>query len=173
MRQTTFGGRYVTAEDVARCTEAFDACIHGGASSGGGSPKPPVSTPSAGGGGARKTMPQRFRLDGEDFDCTVRGDAVDCTAPATDTTTKAINATLSGLTMTGTRTEHFVGPSVQGCVSTVDYSWPITYVFRADGTGDLHMSQGHYDQTLSGSCSGEFSEPVDGADGPIKWSPIQ
>ena len=28
MRQTTFGGRYVTAEDVARCMEAFNASIH-------------------------------------------------------------------------------------------------------------------------------------------------
>lgn len=49
MRQTTFGGRYVTAEDVARCTEIFNACIHGGASQGGNQGSPPNSRPSQGG----------------------------------------------------------------------------------------------------------------------------
>ncbi len=48
MRQTTFGGRFVTAEDVARCTEAFEACIHGGAARGGSQP-PPGSRPPQGG----------------------------------------------------------------------------------------------------------------------------
>ena len=30
-----YGARYVTADDVAKCVEAFNACIHGGASGGG------------------------------------------------------------------------------------------------------------------------------------------
>lgn len=167
LRQTTFGGRYVTAEDVSRCMEAFNACIHG--TLGGGNPNPPpTSSRAQGGNGA--TMPQRFTIAGEGFDCTVSGSAVECSA-AEPNTTKTIKATLSGLTMTGTRTDHFVGPSVQGCVSTVDRSWPITIEFRSDGTGQLHMARGHYDQTLSGSCSGSFTEPVDGAEGPLTWSP--
>ena len=115
-------------------------------------------------------MPRRFTIEGEGFDSTVSGSAVECNA-AEPNTTKTIKATLSGLTMTGTRTDHFVGPSVQGCVSTVDRSWPITVEFNSDGTGQLHMARGHYDQTLSGSCSGSFTEPVDGAEGPLNWSP--
>ncbi len=54
MRQTTFGGRYVTAEDVARCMEIFNACIHGGAGIGG-NPVPPGSDPPPGGNSARPT----------------------------------------------------------------------------------------------------------------------
>ena len=166
-----YGARYVTAEDVARCVEAFEACIHG--TLGGGNPNPPpTSSPTRGGNGA--TMPRRFTIEGEGFDCTVSGSAVECiAAPSSNdpNTSKTIKATLSGLTMTGTRADHFVGPSVQGCVSTVDYSWPITVEFKSDGTGQLHMAQGHYDQTLSGSCSGSFTEPVDGAEGPLNWSP--
>lgn len=48
MHETTFGGRYVTAEDVSRCVEAFNACAHGGASRGGNQP-PPGSPPPQGG----------------------------------------------------------------------------------------------------------------------------
>lgn len=46
IRQTTFGGRYVTAEDVARCVEAFNACIHGTSNGG---VNPPGGTPPGGG----------------------------------------------------------------------------------------------------------------------------
>jgi hypothetical protein len=38
-----YGARHVPAEDVAKCVEAFNACIHGGAS-GPGNPVPPTST---------------------------------------------------------------------------------------------------------------------------------
>ncbi len=163
-----YGARYVTAEDVAKCMEAFNACIHGTLH---GNPNPPTtSSTSRGGSGA--TMPRRFKISGEEFDCTVSGAAVDCTA-SDPNTTKRISATLSGMTMTGTRTDHFVGPSVNGCISTVDYSWPVTVVFNSDGTGQVQMSQGHYDQTLSGSCSGSFSEPAEVAEGPLTWSPIE
>ncbi|MFN8071140.1 MAG: hypothetical protein U0R66_04935 [Mycobacterium sp.] len=106
MRQTTFGGRFVTAEDVARCTEGFDACIHGGAARGG-SPSPPGSRPpqggtttststsassggqgGAGGGGQRSSgssdsrdMPpyRPFTLvDSMAYDCAVSGESVTC-----------------------------------------------------------------------------------------------
>jgi hypothetical protein len=71
-----YGARYVTAEDVARCVEAFNACIHGGAS-GGGKQTPPTST-STPGGGTRKGLPQHFGIayDGNLVsDCRVSGDA--------------------------------------------------------------------------------------------------
>jgi hypothetical protein len=61
LRQTTFGGRYVTAEDVARCMEVFNACIHGGAS-GGGNQAPPSN--SAGGGGASTSTPNNVSTSG-------------------------------------------------------------------------------------------------------------
>ena len=41
-----YGVRYVSPEDVARCVEAFNACIHGTLE---GNPNPPASTPTAGG----------------------------------------------------------------------------------------------------------------------------
>ena len=163
-----YGARYVTADDVAKCVEAFNSCIHG--TSHGGNPVPPTSTAPTNRKGA--TMPQRFTLKGENFDCSVSGSAVTCTASEAQST-KKITGNLSGLTMTGTRTDHFVGPSVQGCVSTVDYSWPVTYEFKPGGTGTLHMGQGQWEQTLSGSCSGTHSGSVEGADGPIEWSPTR
>jgi hypothetical protein len=54
MRQTTFGGRFVTAEDVARCTDIFNSCIHGGAG-GAGKQAPPGSPPPQGGNSATPT----------------------------------------------------------------------------------------------------------------------
>lgn len=49
----------------------------------------------------------------------------------------------------------------------------ITYEFKPGGTGTLHMGQGQWEQTLSGSCSGTHSGSVEGADGPIEWSPTR
>ncbi len=43
-----YGVRYVTPEDVAKCVEAFNACIHG-TLNGGGNPVPPTSTSPTGG----------------------------------------------------------------------------------------------------------------------------
>lgn len=107
MRQTTFGGRYVTAEDVARCVEAFNACIHGGAGAGGdqapgsrppdgrptttqtntgtqgapgtgSNPAPPSGSPGSTSG---KALPQRFAMAFQGFvnDCRVTGEKVTCT----------------------------------------------------------------------------------------------
>ncbi len=167
-----YGARYVTAEDVRTRTEAFNSCIRRGASGGGSSSPPATSTPARGGNGA--VMPKRFTIKGEDFDGIVSGSTDECTArpdSSDPSTTKWISATLSGSTMTGTRTDHFVGPSVQGCVSTVDYFWPVTYQFKSDRTGYLRMEQGHNEQTLSGTCSGTFTETVEGFEGPVEWPP--
>lgn len=108
MHPTTFGVRYVTAEDVARCMEGFEACIHGtvsggnppgGASTGGGSSNPTTgttstgsgspppgpgrhgpakSTSSSGGGGGG--LPQHFGITFQNLitDCYVDGDSVSC-----------------------------------------------------------------------------------------------
>ncbi len=171
-----FGVRYVTAEDVADCMDAFRSCTSGGARQGGNAGSPPSTSQRNRSGNNADSMPKRFTI-ADGFDCTRSGTSVNCAAPTEEsssgsTTTKKISGNLSGLTMTGTRTEHFVGPSVNGCVSTVDYTWPLTYEFRSDGTGELTVSPGHYDQTLSGSCSGNFSEPVEGFGGAITWSPV-
>ena len=71
-RTGLYGVRYVTAEDVARCVEAFDACIHGTIQ---GNPHPPASTSSPGGGN-KTGMPQRFKITQDAFtlDCAVDDD---------------------------------------------------------------------------------------------------
>ena len=176
LRQTTFGGRYVTADDVARCMEAFRSCVSGGASRGGNTGPPNPAKTGNGKGDDGKTLPQRFTIAGEGFVCTATGKLLNCaTDPQVNerggTTTKKISGTIADWTVTATRTEHFVGPSVNGCVSTVDYSWAENYEFKPDGTGFLKRAPGRYDQTLSGTCSGNFSEPVEGAEGPLTWSP--
>lgn len=165
------GAPYVTAENVRTCMEAFNSCIHRGASGGGSSSPPATSTPTRGGNGA--VVPKRSTIRGEDFDSIVSGSTVGCTArpdSSDPSTTKWISATLSGSTMTGKRTDYFVGPSLQGCVFTVDYFWPVTYQFKSDGIGHLKMGQGHNEQTLSGTCSGTFTETVEGFEGPVEWS---
>ena len=55
-----YGVRYVTPEDVAKCVEAFNACIHG-TLNGGGNPVPPTSTSP--GGRNRTTLPQHFGIN--------------------------------------------------------------------------------------------------------------
>jgi hypothetical protein len=135
-----YGARYVTADDVARCVEAFDACIHGTLH---GNPNPPTSTST---GGSRKGLPQHFaiRADyGFVSDCRVDGDAVTCsqsweTPPDwVDSYTGTVTGRLSGLTVTGTQTLHQSGTLEQGCTIDETYSGPITYTFNRDGTVKL------------------------------------
>jgi hypothetical protein len=103
-----YGARYVTAEDVARCVEAFNACIHGGASAGGGNANPTTTT--SGGGATKVVLPEHFGIDTADYryDCTVTGTAVNCTSArkspyeGIDSWRGTVTGTLSGLTMTGT-----------------------------------------------------------------------
>lgn len=76
LRQTLFG-RYVTADDVARCMEAFNVCIRGGARACGNRPPPP-STPTRETG---KGLPPRFVIKTQfgTCDCIKTGDALNCT----------------------------------------------------------------------------------------------
>lgn len=156
LRQTTFGGRYVTAEDVARCMEAFNACIHGGASRGGNA-SPPTST--AVGGDDKKGLPQHFAIehsDGTESDCRVSGDEVTCvesypgSAPA-EITGKVIGK-LSGLTMTGSLHKHSTVES-DGYISEVDYSGPVIYNFKLDGTVTKREGPIQQQFSCSGGCS--------------------
>ena len=103
-----YGVRYVSPEDVARCVEAFNACIHGTLH--GGNPVPPVSTSP--GGSTRKALPAHLGIPyygDADIDCRLSGVAVNCKAsrgpnlPLVSETLE-ITGTLSGLTMMGTYT---------------------------------------------------------------------
>ncbi|MFN8033842.1 MAG: hypothetical protein U0Q47_11180 [Mycobacterium sp.] len=168
LRQTTFGGRYVTAEDVARCMEAFNACIHGTLR--GGNPNPPISTSA--GGSNEEGLPQHFSISGAAgaSDCHSNGGTVTCalswkSPPAgTDSFTGNVSGTLSGMTMSGTATGRRTGhsPGDPSCTFVDDFSWPITYRFNPDGS--VAVREGPYERktTLGGSCSGSDSgtEPV-------------
>ncbi len=159
MRQTTFGGRYVTAEDVARCMEIFNACTHGTLQ---GTPNPPGPTSSSG-GGARTAMPQRFRITQDAFtiDCTVEGgSAVSCTTvwetppDWVDSWTAKFVGTLAGMTATGTATSHIKGhsPTDSSCTHVEDYSGPATYIFSPSGS--VTMRVGPNQRQTTATCNG-------------------
>jgi hypothetical protein len=157
-----YGARYVTAEDVARCVETFNACIHGGATAGGNPVLPPTST-SAGNGG-RRGLPERFELKG-DFgvvsDCRVSGESITCkeswnaVGEGVESDTSTVTGTLTGLTMTGTREMRRIGhvPSDPTCGYTEDHSIPVTYRFSPDGTVAMSNGPGQWKITHTGSCS--------------------
>ena len=179
LRQTTFGGRYVTAEDVARCMETFNACIHG--SLHGGNPAPPTSTSAA--DNSRKGLPQRFGIDNDyiAIDCRVSGETVTCTesmkTPGTgvDSFTGMVTGTLDGLTMTGTATSHLTGHDVgePACTYTEDISGPVTYIFSPDGTVMMRQGPNQRQKTNSGSCSGSDSGTTPLWENTGKWSAIE
>lgn len=176
MRQTTFGGRYVTAEDVSRCVEAFNSCIHGGASRGGNT-GPPATAP-AGAGAA--SLPNRFTVTvkGLGDDCRRDGDSVTCTTTLNplpdgiDTYDGTVTGTLSGMTMTGTRTFNDAGhqPTDPSCGWTMESSDPVTMRFSPDGTVTMKQGPGTTRQSTSGSChgTGEFDTPASESSG--TWS---
>ena len=185
-RQTTFGGRYVTAEDVARCMEAFNSCIHGGASTGG-NPAPPVSTtagrkPSTPAGGKTEgTMPQRFTValnyDNYSFDCQTSGTAVTCTQQGAATMAELITDTgeivgsLSGLTMTGTWTNHKENGS--DCINVMDSSIPITFVFTTDGKVTIKLGAYEQRHTYRGGCASIInpnSDSLEATEWPSTWT---
>ena len=154
MRQTTFGGRYVTAEDVARCVEAFNSCIHGGA----GSEGSPSSTPA---GGGRIGLPSRFRMSVGNAisDCQIAGNTVTCTSrleprPAgVDAWTATIAGTISGLSVTGTKTEH-VESSGTDCATKSEGSGPFMYDFATNGAMSVHEGPIRWQTT---NCTGSNS----------------
>lgn len=136
-----YGARYVTADDVARCMEAFNACTNGGASRGGN----PSASPSSG-SGSGNVLPQHFGIDTEYFayDCSVKGNALTCTATwktATaeiDSFTHEITGTLDGLTMTGTAVSNTKYHNPVGCSLEGNDTRPITFVFSRDGAVAVH-----------------------------------
>lgn len=148
-----YGARYVTAEDVAKCVEAFNACIHGGASGGGDAPPPPPTT-----GGGKSSLPPRFGIDSEHFayDCSRNGDAVSCkttwkTAPAeVDSFGQSITGTLSGLTMSGTATSTTRYHNSAGCSLESTESHSLNFVFNLGGTVAVHSEP--FDETVHYTC---------------------
>ena len=170
-----YGARYVTADDVARCVEIFNACIHGGAGSGGNAG--PTTSPSP--GGSRKGLPQHFAIRdnyGIAGDCRVNGDSVACslswdTPPDwVSSFTGTVTGTLSGLTMTGTQTLHQSGSNGPGCTIDETYSGPITYTFNLDGTVKLAAGPAQRQSTFS--CSEPTSGTTSGGESEGRWSPI-
>lgn len=159
MHPTTFGVRYVTADDVARCMEAFRSCISGGASGGGQSPP----TPTAAEGGNRKGLPQRFTITtsaGFMHDCRVSGDTVSCEISyqqpvehGMTTYRGTVSGRLSGSTMTGRWETQSRSDGAEGCVSEGKESGPATYVFNPDGTVAMRVGPQQADFVYTGSCS--------------------
>lgn len=172
-----YGARYVEADDVARCVEAFNACIHGGASRGN-----PNTPPSASAGGdTSKGLPAHLAIqvsgNGDArYDCRVSGESVSCTASlsapfgSVDSYEETFTGTLSGLTATGSFKGHQVGhaPADPSCHFEQDLSGPATYTFNLDGSVVIRQgpaqSQGTY------SCSGPTSYIVDAWELTGEWT---
>ncbi len=182
MHQTTFGGRYVTAEDVSRCVEAFNACTHGGASLGG-NQSPPMSTSAQ--GDSRQGLPQRFRITYQStaIDCRTTGVEASCSsrreeqlpAGGTYSETGEIDGTVSGMTLSGTVTRHgrSAGDS-SGCVSEQTQTGPVRYEFTSDGAVAMNDGPITQDIVFSGTCA---DSPRTSSSFPVwqataTWSPV-
>ncbi len=177
-----YGVRYVTPEDVAKCVEAFNACIHGTLNSG--NPAPPTETTS--GDSNRKTLPQHFGINYNGVvasDCRASGDTVTCKdirqdplAEDQDSWTGGVTGTLSGLTMTGTKTIHIEGhySGEPGCFYTQEATGPATHVFNSDGTVTMREGPLQWQKTNHGSCSGGDSPQTSPAtEVTANWSAIE
>lgn len=148
-----YGARYVTAEDVAKCVEAFNACIHGGAG-GGGAPSPPPTTT----GGSKSSLPPRFGIDSEHFayDCSHNGDAVSCKTtwktapPEVDSFSQTITGTLSGLTMSGTAASTTKYHNSAGCSLESTESHSLNFIFNLGGAVAVHSEP--FDETVNYTC---------------------
>ncbi|MGV1089387.1 MAG: hypothetical protein ACOYBX_15515 [Mycobacterium sp.] len=176
-----YGVRYVTADDVARCMETFNSCIHGGASAGG-SRNPPASTELR--EGNNRGLPQHLGIettgDGKGkYDCQINGDSVSCTEDlrepfgTTDSYSAKFTGTLSGLTATGTFEGHQTGhsPADPSCRYEQDISGPATYAFKLDGV--VLIQQGPAQVRGTDSCSGPNSVTIDTWESTGKWSEIK
>lgn len=160
IRQTTFGGRYVTAEDVARCMETFNACIHGGASTGGNG-APPASTST---GSAGNTLPQRFHIGYQttNVDCQRDGNTASCRETHEEALPDGgqyvlsgdITGTVSGMTMTGSFKGHSTSSGHStGCVSEQDHAGAVRYDFNPDGSVAMHLGPTTVHTVYTGECS--------------------
>ena len=174
-RTGIYGARYVTADDVAKCVEAFNACIHGTAN-GTGNPVPPTST-SAGGNGPTG-LPTHFGItdEGGVSDCKMTGDTVTCrerlTAPPDwlDSYSLTVTGTLSGWTMTGTWTAHMV--SHPPCVMTDEGSGPATFVFSPGGTVTMRVGPVQWQRTTGFGCSNTDPRTSPEAETTGTWSAV-
>lgn len=176
-REGLYGVRYVTAEDVARCMEAFNSCIHGSAS-GGGNQAPPTSRSTEGGNGNSTLLPQRFTMTVEtsELACRLNGNGVSCNGEGTminGTYTSEVTGTLSGLTMAGTLAVHGYSPGF--CTSQSEASGPIAYDFSPDGTVAVRQGPQQVEVVYSGGCSDSppSSSTSPSWSGTGTWSPMK
>ena len=187
LRETTFGGRYVTAEDVARCMEAFKSCISEGASRGG-NQVPPTSSSSA--GDSKSGLPESFRVTLPSLpgsyearvtsDCRIEGESVSCDLNSrqpfdsgTFTQNGTVSGRLSGSTMTGSWQSQTRIDQSNGCGSEGKISGPATYVFSPDGTVQARIGPLEQQDSFTGSCSGSptSSSTIPMFEGTGTWSP--
>lgn len=184
LRQTTFGGRYVTAEDVARCVEAFRACISGGA---GGADNASPRNSATRENGKAQGLPERFGITINNSppqiasDCAATGDAVQCTVAleplpeGTDSMTGKFTGNLSDLTLTGTYTERTESSDRTGCRGSTESTSTVTYTFTPDGA--VTLSWQPYEMQGTVQCPSGVSDtnstliPAGSATG--TWSPIE
>jgi hypothetical protein len=179
LHQTTFGGRYVTADDVARCMEAFRACTSGGASRGGNTPLP--SPTSRADDTGRANLPQRFTVNYErPLECQTSGEAVTCTGSyqeqrSDDTYTESyeLSGIASGMTLTGNLSGR--SDATGFCVSHTDYSASVTFAFSPNGTVAIKYSPAQMKTVYSGGCAD--SPPRSSTSVPFEtagtWSPSE
>lgn len=175
-KQGLYGVRYVTADDVARCMEAFNSCIHGGASKGG-NQAPPNSTSQPGGDNG-KALPQRFTMSFQGFasDCRVSGETVSCTStleprPADiDFFQSTFTGSLSGMTVSGTETRNQKGHYPNGCTYDENYSTPSIFTFESGGSVRLTFSTGQRQSRFSCDEATSGTTPAGEVSG--TWSAI-
>lgn len=177
LHQTTFGGRYVTADDVARCVEAFQACVSGSGSHDHSSSTPP---PSPSGGPESRGLPQRFNvtIQGIVSECRVDGDTVNCAGDwvtGSDSYTSRLTGTLDGLTLSAEQSVRRSGsaPDDPACLVEETYSGPITFVFDPSGNAEFTAGPNQRQSTFSGSCTGSNSGTTAVMAGTARWSAIR
>lgn len=176
-----YGARYVVADDVARCVEAFDACIHGTLH--GGNPNRPPSTSAQ--EGSETTLPKHFRItfDTTAMDCRTNGNAVTCTSTrqedlpngtGTHSETGQLSGTVSGLTIVGTMTRHGRSEAVAGCNSTQELAGPARYDFDSDGSVRTREGPIKQNNVFSGICADlpPTSDTYPAWEGTATWSAI-
>lgn len=168
-----FGVRYVTAEDVADCMDAFRSCTSGGASRGGNASSPKSS---AAPGSTIKSLPERFSITvSSSLDCQANGNAVTCTGnpghPQATVQVDKLTGTLSGLTLTGSRTRHMEIPDDRGpsCPIIVDHSAPVTIIFNLNGTAVVR--DGPTKVSVASGCGEPAVNTVPAEEYTQKWSP--
>lgn len=159
-RETIYGARYVTAEDVATCMEAFNSCIHGGASRGANS-SPPNSTAA---GDKGWTFPSRFTMkfgEGNSLvnDCQVSGETASCTEtyePLPDgwkSYEGRFSGRISGSSMTGEWSSQLNAQWHPACRHEFHSTGPATFSLNPDGTALRRVGPYQEQHTTEGECA--------------------